>query len=41
MIEMSMYSIGSAAFLREVFNGLAMITGTGDFVKAVMIGMLF
>lgn len=41
MVEFSMYSIGSGAFLREVFNGVAMITGTGDFTKAVMIGMLF
>ncbi|MFR8254768.1 MAG: conjugal transfer protein TraG N-terminal domain-containing protein [Parasutterella sp.] len=36
-----MYSIGSGRFLREVFNAVAMLTGTGDFIKAVAIAMLF
>lgn len=27
MVEFSMYSVGSASFLHEVFNGLAMIQG--------------
>lgn len=41
MLEFSMYSIGSGRFLREVFNAVAMLTGTGDFIKAVAIAMLF
>lgn len=41
MLESSMYSIGSGRFLREVFNAVAMLTGTGDFIKAVAIAMLF
>lgn len=41
MIEFSMYSIGNGRFLREIFNAVAMLTGTGDFTKVVMIGMLF
>lgn len=41
MLELSMYSIGSGRFLREVFNAVAMLTGTGDFIKAVAIAMLF
>lgn len=40
MAEFSMYSAGSASFLHEVFNGLAMITGSGDFVVCVQIGLL-
>ena len=41
MLEFSMYSIGSGRFLREVFNAVAMLTRTGDFIKAVAIAMLF
>ena len=41
MLEFSMYSIGSGRFLREVLNAVAMLTGTGDFIKAVAIAMLF
>lgn len=41
MLEFSMYSIGSGRFLREVFNAVAMLTGTGDFIKAIAIAMLF
>lgn len=36
-----MYSIGGGRFLREIFNAVAMVTGTGDFIKAVSIAMLF
>lgn len=39
-----LYSIGSAKFLREIFNSVAMITGSGDFlgacVVAIMLGVI-
>lgn len=41
MLEFTMYSIGGGRFLREIFNAVAMVTGTGDFIKAVSIAMLF
>lgn len=41
MMEFTMYSIGGGRFLREIFNAVAMVTGTGDFIKAVSIAMLF
>lgn len=40
MLQFELYSVGSGAFLRDVFNGLAMITGTGEFSRCVSIGLL-
>ena len=34
------YSIGDSAFLEQVLNAVAMITGTGDFTAMVRIGLL-
>ena len=34
------YSIGDSAFLEQVLNAVAMITGTGDFTSMVRIGLL-
>ena len=34
------HSIGDAAFLHQILNAVAMITGTGDFVKLCSIGIL-
>lgn len=40
MDQFTVYSIGDAAFLEQVLNGVAMITGSGDFLDLVKIGML-
>ena len=36
----TIYSIGDAAFLEQILNAVAMITGTGNFTKIVSIGLL-
>lgn len=35
-----LYSIGSAKFLREIFNSVAMITGSGDFLGACAVAIM-
>lgn len=40
MDEFTIYSIGDAAFLEQILNGVAMITGSGDFLDLVKIGLL-
>ncbi|MBO5567079.1 MAG: conjugal transfer protein TraG N-terminal domain-containing protein [Succinivibrio sp.] len=37
----NIYSLGDTSFLQKVFNGIAMVTGTGDFVTVCVIGVLF
>ncbi|MFV1943556.1 conjugal transfer protein TraG N-terminal domain-containing protein [Pseudomonas luteola] len=39
-MEWTIYSIGESAFLEQIFNGVAMITGSGDFIQIVSIGLL-
>ena len=36
----TIYSIGDSAFLAQILNSLAMITGTGDFEQLVAIGLV-
>ncbi len=36
----TLYSIGDAAFLEQIINAVAMISGTGDFKKMVSCGLL-
>lgn len=36
----TIFSIGDSAFLEQILNAVAMICGTGDFVRLVSIGML-
>ena len=36
----TIYSIGDSAFLQQILNSVAMICGTGDFVKLVSIGLI-
>lgn len=37
----TIYSIGDAAFLEQIFIAVAMVTGTSDFTKAASIALLF
>ena len=39
-MEWTIYSIGDSAFLEQVLNAVAMLTGTGDFNDAIRIGFL-
>lgn len=40
MDRFTIFSIGDSAFLEQILNGVAMITGSGDFLDLVKIGML-
>lgn len=40
MDEFTIYCIGDSAFLEQILNGVAMITGSGDFLVLVKVGLL-
>lgn len=40
MVEFSVYSLGNAAFLNEILNGIAAVVGTDDFKRCVAVCML-
>lgn len=40
MVEFSVYSLGNAAFLNEILNGIAAVVGTDDFKQCVAVCML-
>lgn len=39
-MEFTIYSIGSAAYLEEILNAVAMISGTGDIEALAKVGMI-
>jgi len=37
----NIYTVGDVSFFEQILIGVAMVTGTNDFVRAASIGLLF